>query len=239
VKFSALQQMPTTTMLTKARVLWWQDNANNMAGTIEDVVLLHNDKFAVCDSAKHNVNLLCTATNKIRKDAGNDKPGFKDGDNSTAEFNNPRGIAVMPDSNLIVADTGNHEIGEWKNEHGLTDATPSTQDSEDVTFRCPITHCVMVDPVVAGDNNTYERRAISRWFKRKKTYPLTNKEIKDDNSLRLLENKPLAQILRERRKKKTTDLQNVMKCTTTVQFLLRTERKCCPKKGQVLEYSST
>jgi len=30
-------------------------------------------------------------------------------------------------------------------------------------FYCPITHEVMVDPVVAQDGHTYERQAIEEW----------------------------------------------------------------------------
>jgi len=48
----------------------------------------------------------------MRKVAGNEKPGFVDGDSMSAQFNNPRGIAVMADGNIIVADTGNRAIRE-------------------------------------------------------------------------------------------------------------------------------
>jgi TPR repeat protein len=37
---------------------------------------------------------------------------------------------------------------------------------------CPITHCLMVEPVVAPDGNTYERSAILEWMKIRKTSPL-------------------------------------------------------------------
>ena len=33
-------------------------------------------------------------------------------------------------------------------------------------FLCPITHDVMVDPVVAADGETYERAAIEQWIRR-------------------------------------------------------------------------
>jgi hypothetical protein len=33
-------------------------------------------------------------------------------------------------------------------------------------FMCPITQCIMEDPVVAADGYTYERSAIEEWFRR-------------------------------------------------------------------------
>lgn len=35
------------------------------------------------------------------------------------------------------------------------------------SFKCPITHRVMRDPVVAADGHCYERSAISAWFARR------------------------------------------------------------------------
>lgn len=40
--------------------------------------------------------------------------------------------------------------------------------------RCPITHQLMVDPVVAEDGHTYERSALVRWFATSKKSPVTN-----------------------------------------------------------------
>jgi hypothetical protein len=39
---------------------------------------------------------------------------------------------------------------------------------------CPITHEVFVDPVVAADGITYERRAIVDWLSTHNTSPMTN-----------------------------------------------------------------
>lgn len=36
---------------------------------------------------------------------------------------------------------------------------------------------VMQDPVVALDGNTYERSAITEWFRRNNTSPMTNQHI--------------------------------------------------------------
>lgn len=37
---------------------------------------------------------------------------------------------------------------------------------------CPVTHELMLDPVVAEDGNTYERSAIEKWIKAKGTSPM-------------------------------------------------------------------
>ena len=44
---------------------------------------------------------------------------------------------------------------------------------------CPITQEIMVDPVMAADGNTYERKAIRDWFENNNTSPLTGCELKD------------------------------------------------------------
>jgi hypothetical protein len=42
-------------------------------------------------------------------------------------------------------------------------------------FICPITHDLMVDPVICEDGFSYERSAITEWFaKEKTTSPMTN-----------------------------------------------------------------
>lgn len=52
-------------------------------------------------------------------------------------------------------------------------------------FVCPITQCVMVDPVFTSDGNIYERAAITEWFRsfqlrgKVPTSPLTNLELAD------------------------------------------------------------
>ena len=40
-------------------------------------------------------------------------------------------------------------------------------------FMCPITQELMTDPVTTADGQSYERAAIEKWLKRKKTSPLT------------------------------------------------------------------
>lgn len=58
-------------------------------------------------------------------------------------------------------------------EERLMDMWPLGKDSFNV-FMCPITHCVMTDPVVSADGHTYERSAISKWFQTSRKSPVTN-----------------------------------------------------------------
>ena len=48
------------------------------------------------------------------------------------------------------------------------------KDKIPVEFLCPITQEILIDPVMAQDGNTYERKAIEMWFVKHSTSPLTN-----------------------------------------------------------------
>ena len=44
-------------------------------------------------------------------------------------------------------------------------------------LQCPISHEIMVDPVVAADGHTYEREALARWLSEKNSSPLTGQPM--------------------------------------------------------------
>ncbi len=44
-------------------------------------------------------------------------------------------------------------------------------------LECPITHEMMVDPVMAADGHTYDRPSIERWFAAHNTSPLTGARL--------------------------------------------------------------
>ena len=46
-----------------------------------------------------------------------------------------------------------------------------------LAFRCPITHLVFSDPVVASDGHTYEREAITRWLRSSTRSPITRERL--------------------------------------------------------------
>jgi len=64
-------------------------------------------------------------------------------------------------------------------------------------FLCPITHEVMVDPVVAADGETYERKAIAEWLRRNQTSPtlgtpMADKMLRENRLLKMLVQRHLA-----------------------------------------------
>ncbi|KAJ7383552.1 hypothetical protein OS493_027215, partial [Desmophyllum pertusum] len=62
-------------------------------------------------------------------------------------------------------------------------ASPEEQFNAEVPFEflCPITNKQMKDPVTAADGYNYERRAIRRWFRKKRSSPMTNETLTDLN----------------------------------------------------------
>jgi hypothetical protein len=44
-------------------------------------------------------------------------------------------------------------------------------------LECPISHEIMVDPVVAEDGQTYERRALARWLESHGSSPMTSQPM--------------------------------------------------------------
>ncbi|GMH39139.1 hypothetical protein BSKO_07037 [Bryopsis sp. KO-2023] len=59
---------------------------------------------------------------------------------------------------------------------------------------CPITHELLEDPVVAADGHTYERSAITAWFRNKNTSPMTNQKL---TNLKICPNRLVASMVQE------------------------------------------
>eukprot|EP00798_Chlamydomonas_sp_ICE-L_P032734 gene32734-33874_t len=51
---------------------------------------------------------------------------------------------------------------------------PPGQGPNPDMYTCPISHTVMLDPVIAADGYTYERTSIEQWLSKKATSPMTN-----------------------------------------------------------------
>ncbi|MCL1828905.1 MAG: hypothetical protein FWG32_05355 [Oscillospiraceae bacterium] len=72
----------------------------------------------VSDSANHcirkisngTVTTLAGAPGEIDRATGYSSGGYTDGENENARFNFPRGVALMPDGSLLVADAMNHAV---------------------------------------------------------------------------------------------------------------------------------
>jgi DNA-binding beta-propeller fold protein YncE len=64
----------------------------------------------VADAGNHGIRKV-TPQGHVSTLAGTGKGGHRDGEGTVAQFNNPRGVAVEGDDNvIIVADAGNHRI---------------------------------------------------------------------------------------------------------------------------------
>lgn len=53
------------------------------------------------------------------------------------------------------------------------------------SYLCPISFCIMTDPVICSDGHTYERASIEEWFLTSRRSPYTNLELE---SLELIPN---------------------------------------------------
>ena len=62
------------------------------------------------------------------------------------------------------------------------------------SFVCPITQEVMRDPVSTADGHTYERDAIERWLRTRRTSPMTGATL---SSRALIPNLALRKLCRE------------------------------------------
>jgi sacsin len=82
--------------------------------------------------------------------------------------------------------TAQSEISSTNNIHGwLSDISE--------LFVCPVTQKTMVDPVIATDGHTYERKAIEEWFgKGKRTSPMTGLQL---DNINLIPNIALRQVI--------------------------------------------
>jgi len=71
-------------------------------------VLASANGLWISDSGNNRI-LECDHGGRILRQIGSGNPGFWDGRNREAGFNNPQGLAIVQDA-LYVADTGNHAI---------------------------------------------------------------------------------------------------------------------------------
>jgi hypothetical protein len=70
---------------------------------------LPNGNTAVLNQTGHTVQIV-TPAGVVTTIAGSGGAGFANGTGAAAQFNLPRGIAGLPDGNIVVADTQNHRI---------------------------------------------------------------------------------------------------------------------------------
>jgi len=80
-----------------------------------------------------------------------------------------------------IVNTGSTPILITSEDNIITPVPKPAKVSDKVTqpLLCPITHTLMVDPVLADDGHTYERSSIEEWLLKNRTSPLNpNKRMK-------------------------------------------------------------
>ena len=102
-----------------------------------------------------------------------------------AEKHEQAALAAEARVKALCASMGTDAVG--------TDAVMSSVSVPEV-YKCLITHALMVDPVIASDGNTYERRAIHHWLQQKQTSPMTNLHLR---SCDLFPNRALKEAIEE------------------------------------------
>lgn len=85
-------------------------------------------------------------------------------------FTNGRHLTVSQQTFVIENPDDNIERRSFENEQLKSKKFPKS-------MLCPITKAPMIDPVICLDGHSYERKAITRWFKKKKSSPVTNAKL--------------------------------------------------------------
>jgi len=96
-------------------------------------------------------------------------------------------------------------------------------DEEPESFICPISRSLMVDPVVAPDGFTYERKTIERWFKDHVSSPMTgvqlaSKKLVPNNNLKsqMSEWKTKKEANEKKQKEQEEEAKKKIKITITI-----------------------
>ena len=88
----------------------YRDGEAAQAGFSRPTGLASNSEgwIFVADSQNHSIRAIIDG--HVHTFAGNGVPGHTDGNGINASFNSPGAVAMGPDGNLYVADTGNHAV---------------------------------------------------------------------------------------------------------------------------------
>lgn len=89
-------------------------------GKITSILHENRDLIAISDSGNNRI-LITEADGTILKRIGGNKAGFRDGNLTEAEFNNPQGLVFESNLILYVADTDNHAIRKIDLKNGLVE----------------------------------------------------------------------------------------------------------------------
>lgn len=73
-------------------------------------LLLPSGTFLVSDTTRHQLVELAGDGESVVRRIGSGARGFADGGADSASFNEPQGLALLPDGSVVVADTVNHAL---------------------------------------------------------------------------------------------------------------------------------
>ncbi|MDT7842751.1 thioredoxin-like domain-containing protein [Streptomyces justiciae] len=73
-------------------------------------LVLPSGNFLVSDTTRHQLVELAADGESVVRRIGSGRRGFGDGSADAASFNEPQGLALLPDGSVVVADTVNHAL---------------------------------------------------------------------------------------------------------------------------------
>ncbi|MFE7133863.1 NHL domain-containing thioredoxin family protein [Streptomyces sp. NPDC057638] len=90
------------------------------------VLRLPSGNFLVSDSTRHQLVELAADGESLVRRIGSGERGLADGDADSARFNEPQGLAALPDGTVAVADTVNHALRRFDPATGETTTLAGT-----------------------------------------------------------------------------------------------------------------
>jgi len=167
----------------------FEDGQGNAArfSSPTDVVLTSQGELAVSDKGNHAIRLVCPYSSVLQQQlgtgpgprplsgggvrtlAGNGQAGFVDGVGRAARFREPIGLGLLPNGDLVVADSGNHAIRVVTMEGVVStvagNGEPGFADGAGAVARFNQPEDVVVDrdgTVVVADTQNHRLRKISQ-----------------------------------------------------------------------------
>lgn len=137
-------------------------------GRPRGIVAVSKTEIVMTDIIHHTVSLLDTLTGTVSVLAGvTDQSGHVNGNGSTARFNRPYGLCVLPNGNVLVADANNNCIRQVTMAGDVTDLAGTTSSGQDngsalsATFKTPQGVTTSGGLVFVADTGNHVVRMIS------------------------------------------------------------------------------